>query len=134
MRGIRSTVLRESVKAGATVIRPPHVQTVDAWLEDAWRRQVESGALPAGRLLDRIAERALWQQIIESDLKEQGDFTLLQVPRAAEQASRARRNGFFTVVSPATQPRERPLAWRPTARRFMAGAGNSIVGLSGMDG
>ena len=91
VRGIRSTALREAVNAGTTVIRPPHVQTVDAWLEDVWRRQVESGALPAGRLLDRIAERALWQQIIESDLKEQGDFTLLQVPRAAEQASRARQ-------------------------------------------
>ena len=90
-RAIKAAAVAERIAEGASVTRPPQVYTVDGWLEMAWRQQVELGALPPRRLLDRVGERWLWQQIIAADLESRGGFRLIRPSGAAEQASQARQ-------------------------------------------
>lgn len=95
-RALVDAVINERMEAGMPAECPPPVFTIDGWLESLWREQVELGSLPPYRLLDRVGERLLWQQIIASDLKSQGSFTLIQVSGAAEQAARARQQWLMS--------------------------------------
>ena len=95
-RALADAVINERIEAGMRAECPPQVFTIDGWLESLWREQVELGLLSPHRLLDRVGERLLWQQIISADLKSQGSFTLIQVSGAAEQASRARQQWLLS--------------------------------------
>ena len=68
------------------VIAEPIIQPVDAWLEARWLEAVERGLLPAQRMLSKLEERLLWQQIVEEDHRDFNEFRLLQPSAAAEQA------------------------------------------------
>ena len=72
------------------VIAEPIIQPVDAWLEARWLEAVERGLLPAQRMLSKLEERLLWQQIVEEDHRDFNEFRLLQPSAAAEQARLSR--------------------------------------------
>ena len=72
------------------VIPEPIIQPVDAWLEARWLEAVERGLLPAQRMLSKLEERLLWQQIVEEDHRDFNEFRLLQPSAAAEQARLSR--------------------------------------------
>lgn len=72
------------------VIAEPIIQPVDAWLEARWLEAVERGLLPAQRMLSKLEERLLWQQIVEEDHRDSNEFRLLQPSAAAEQARLSR--------------------------------------------
>ena len=72
------------------VIAEPVIQPVDAWLEARWLEAVERGLLPAQRMLSKLEERLLWQQIVEEDHRDSNDFRLLKPSAAAEQARLSR--------------------------------------------
>ena len=90
-RVMMQAIAEEQLKEGQPVLQPPTILPVDGWLEAVWREQVEAGNLPPRRLLGRVAERRLWMQVIQADLKKQADFSLIQPSSAAEQALRARQ-------------------------------------------
>jgi len=96
-------VAEEQLKEGRSVLQPPTILPVDAWLEAIWRQQVEMGNLPPRRLLGRVAERQLWMQVIQNDLKKQADFSLIQPSSAAEQALRARQQWLMWGGDPEDQ-------------------------------
>ncbi len=89
-RQISRAFLEEQLSGTSTAVAPPKVFAIDAWLEMQWRLSVEAGRLPEARLLSRMEERLLWQEIITSEQDNQGAFTLLQPVLAAEQALQAR--------------------------------------------
>jgi len=74
--------------ANARVVVAPAVETVDSWLERTWHEAVETGVLPAQRLLSSQQEQVLWQQVIRDDLAGRQGFTLTH-PRAAANRARA---------------------------------------------
>ena len=94
-RQISRAFLEEQLSGTSTAVAPPRVFAIDAWLEMQWRLSVEAGRLPEARLLSRMEERLLWQEIITSEQDNQGAFTLLQPVLAAEQALQARFDERF---------------------------------------
>ena len=72
-------------------IRAASVFALEGWLEARWRDATDSGLLPSAKLLGRLEERLLWEQVIEQDIARSEGFSLLQPGKAAQQAMRSRQ-------------------------------------------
>ncbi len=77
--------------AEQAAIQTPSVYALEGWLEVRWRDGSDSGQLPPSKLLGRLEERLVWEQVIEQDLARSDDFSLLQLGKAAQQAMRSRQ-------------------------------------------
>jgi ATP-dependent helicase/nuclease subunit B len=88
------------------VVKSPQVDALGAWIEQHWRCQVEEGVFPPARVLSAVEAEEVWLQIIEADLAEHQEFTLLQ-PRAAARAAQQCRDALlqYRVPMAAQQPR-----------------------------
>jgi len=89
-RQITQAFLTEQLADRQRAVGPPQVHAIDAWLEARWQQCVEAGQLPEARLLSRLEEHWLWQEIITADRDAAEGFSLLQPVLAAEQALQAR--------------------------------------------
>ena len=75
----------------ALAVPSPAVFALEGWLETRWQDAVDTGQLPAAKLMSRLEERLLWEQVIERDLAKTDSFSLLQPAKAAQQAMRSRQ-------------------------------------------
>lgn len=78
-------------QAQTPALLAPAVFALEGWLETRWRDAVDTGQLPAAKLMSRLEERLLWEQVIEQDLAQADSFSLLQPAKAAQQAMRSRQ-------------------------------------------
>lgn len=78
-------------QAQAQTLLSPAVFALEGWLEARWRDAVDTGQLPAAKLMGRLEERLLWEQVIAQDLEQADSFSLLQPVKAAQQAMHARQ-------------------------------------------
>ena len=104
-RQIESAYLQRAL-AEQSVIEPPVVTAVDAWLEREWLEAVERGFLPQKRLLSGLQEQHLWRQVVEQHLQQQGTFQLLQ-PKAAAALAKSARQLLQSYADSPEQPRWR---------------------------
>lgn len=104
-RQIESAYLLRAL-AQQSVIEPPLVMAVDAWLERQWLEAVERGLLPQKRLLSGLQEQRLWLQVVKQHLQQQGTFQLLQ-PKAAAALAKSARQLLLSYADSPEQPRWR---------------------------
>lgn len=90
-RALTDAWVRRQMEQTRKSIAAPQIYPVDGWLESQWSQRIERGDLPPARLLSRLEERSLWQQLIEEDSAGQQGFQLLQPSAAAEGALQSRQ-------------------------------------------
>lgn len=113
-RQIESAYLQRAL-AELSVIEPPVITAVDAWLEHEWLEAVERGLLPQKRLLSGLQEQHLWHQVVERYLQQQGTFQLLQ-PKAAAALAKSARQLLLSYADSPEQSR-----WRQFCQQHLDG-------------
>lgn len=87
---------------GQNVVVAPSVYALGAWIEMHWRGQVEAGVFAPARVLTAAEAEEIWLEIIEADLADHRDFTLLQ-PRVAAKSAQYCRDALVQHRAPLTK-------------------------------
>ena len=82
-------LVNESAQYRSSVSRFPKILSLDAWLRQEWRQQVETSD-PPKRLLVSSEVEALWREVISRYESQTNAFSLLQPEAAAALAARCR--------------------------------------------
>ena len=97
-RALRVDASHRLYRYQKVVVSPP-VDALGAWIEKHWRRQVEAGLFTPARVLSAAEAEEIWLEVIEADLEDSREFTLLQ-PRAAAKAAQHCRDALLQHRAP----------------------------------